>query len=167
MNEQPTFGGPTSVALNSTVERNVTPSASITWIGGVFTVFDVTRSSSERVSAGNLFRNVHNGQNGTLSFSFRPPKMGRWRSNVRTTAGYSVANNTACLQRAGQTTCVPYVDSRQTQAQLTMDSDLPSNMSAGLQMAYVLNEERQTNRKISQFVITAFVQLSTSVGQIR
>ncbi|HLQ69456.1 MAG TPA: cell surface protein SprA [Gemmatimonadales bacterium] len=167
VNEQPTFGGPANVALNSTVERNLTPSASITWIGGVFTVFDVTRTSSERVSAGNLFRNVHNGQNGTLSFSFRPPKMGRWRSNVRTTAGYSVANNTACLQRAGQTTCVPYVDSRQTQAQLTMDSDLPSNMSAGLQMAYVLNEERQTNRKISQFVITAFVQLSTSVGQIR
>ena len=62
---------------------------------------------------------------------------------------------------------MPYVDSRQTQTQLTMDTDLPNNMSAGLQMAYVLNEERQTNRKISQFVITAFVQLSTSVGQIR
>ena len=78
-----------------------------------------------------------------------------------------MADNTTCLRRAGEETCVPYVDSRQTQAQLTMDTDLPNNMSAGLQMAYVLNEERQTNRKISQFVITAFVQLSTSVGQIR
>jgi hypothetical protein len=48
-----------------------------------------------------------------------------------------------------------------------MDTDLPSSMTAGLQMAYVLNEERQSNRKISQFVITAFVQLSTSVGQLR
>jgi len=48
-----------------------------------------------------------------------------------------------------------------------MDTDLPTNMTAGLQMAYVLNEERQSNRKISQFVITAFVQLSTSVGQLR
>ena len=48
-----------------------------------------------------------------------------------------------------------------------MDTDLPPNMSAGLQMAYILNEERQTNRKVAQLVITAFVQLSTSVGQIR
>jgi hypothetical protein len=102
-----------------------------------------------------------------VTFSFRPPTKGSWRSNIRTTAGYSVATNTTCLRRAGQVACVPYVDSRQTQAQLTMDTDLPTNMTAGLQMAYVLNEERQTNRKISQFVITAFVQLSTSVGQIR
>jgi hypothetical protein len=48
-----------------------------------------------------------------------------------------------------------------------MDTDLPPNMSAGLQMAYVLNEERQTNRKVRQVVITAFVQLATSVGQLR
>ena len=48
-----------------------------------------------------------------------------------------------------------------------MDTDLPNNMSAGLQAAYVLNEERQTNRKISQFVLTAFVQLSANVGQLR
>jgi hypothetical protein len=48
-----------------------------------------------------------------------------------------------------------------------MDTDLPSNMTAGLQMAYMLNEERQTNRRVRQVVITAFVQLSTSVGQLR
>jgi hypothetical protein len=48
-----------------------------------------------------------------------------------------------------------------------MDTDLPPNMSAGLQMAYILNEERQSNRKIAQLIVTAFVQLSTSVGQLR
>ena len=165
--EQPTFGSPENVTVNSTIERAFNPSASLTWIGGVFTSFDVSRSSSDRLSAGNLFRNVRRTQSGTVSFSFRPPHLGRWRSNIRTTGGYSVAHNTTCLRRAGQEECVAYVDSRQTQAQLTMDTDLPNNMSAGLQMAYVLNEERQTNRKISQFVITAFVQLSTSVGQLR
>ena len=82
-------------------------------------------------------------------------------------ASYSLATNRTCLKRTGTENCVPYVDSRQTQAQLTMDTDLPKNMSAGLQMAYVLNEERQTNRKISQFGVTAFVQLSASVGQLR
>jgi hypothetical protein len=167
VNEQPTFGTPASVSLSSTVDKAFTPSVSLTWLGVVFTSVDLSRARSERIAAGNLFRNTRNGQNSTISFSFRPPHMGKWRSNIRTTAGYSVADNTTCLRRSGQSECVPYVDSRQSQAQLTMDTDLPNNMSAGLQMAYVLNEERQTNRKISQFVITAFVQLSTSVGQIR
>jgi hypothetical protein len=171
INEQPTFvavGGPLgSVAVNSTIDKTFTPSASATWVGGVFTTFDLSRTTSDRLSAGNLFRSVRDAHNATVTFSFRPPTKGKWRSNIRTTAGYSVAANTTCLRRAGQPACVPYVDSRQTQAQLTMDTDLPTNMTAGLQAAYVLNEERQTNRKISQFVITAFVQLSTSVGQIR
>jgi motility/secretion related protein SprA len=171
LNEQPTFDLPGlgNVGVNSTIEKALTPSATLTWVGGVFTSFDLSRASSDRVSAGNLFRTVRNAQNATVTFSFRPPHTGnaRWRPNIRTTAGYSVADNTTCLKRAGQDSCVPYVDSRQSQAQLTMDTDIPNNMSAGLQMAYVLNEERQSNRKISQFVITAFVQLSTSVGQLR
>jgi hypothetical protein len=116
--------------------------------------------------AGNLFRVERTQQNAMLIFAFRPPT-GRWRSNIRTTLRYSVADNTTCLRSAGQADCVPYVDSRQTQGQLTLDTDLPSNMSAGLQMAYLLNEERQTNRKTRQLVITAFVQLATSVGQLR
>jgi hypothetical protein len=166
LTEQPSFGT-TGITVASTLERAFTPSASIGWIGGVFTSLDVSRTSSERLNAGNLFRSERHAQNATVSFSFRPPNLGRWRSPVRTTAGYSMATNTTCLRRAGTATCVPYVDSRQTQAQLTMDTDLPGSMSAGLQMAYVLNEERQTNRKIAQFGVTAFIQLSTSVGQLR
>jgi hypothetical protein len=93
--------------------------------------------------------------------------LGRLRAPIRTTGRYSVLKNTTCLRSAGQDDCVPYVDSRHVQAQLTMDTDLPPNMSAGFQMAYLLTEERQTNRKVAQLVITAFVQLATSVGQIR
>jgi hypothetical protein len=48
-----------------------------------------------------------------------------------------------------------------------MDTDLPPNLGAGLQLAYLVNEERQTNRKTSQFVITAFVTFTTSVGQVQ
>jgi hypothetical protein len=165
--EQSSFGGSTGVTQTTTHERTFTPSASLGWIGGVFTSLDVSRTTADRVNAGNLFRTVRNTHNATLNFSFRLPIESRWRSIIRTTAGYSAAANTTCLRRTGTDICVPYVDSRQTQAQLTMDTDLPSNMSAGLQVSYVLNEERQTKRKISQFGVTAFVQLSTSVGQLR
>jgi len=168
VSEQPTFGSATSVSLSRSTDRALTPSLSLTWLGGVLTSFDASQGRTEQLAAGNLFRVQRNQQNATVAFAFRPPAaVGRWRSNIRTTLRYSVSGNTTCLRSAGQADCVPYVDSRQVQAQLTMDTDLPPNMSAGLQMAYLLNEELQTNRKTRQLVITAFVQLATSVGQLR
>jgi hypothetical protein len=175
LSEQPTFGSASAV-VTRTVDRTLNPSVSVTLFRGVIFTGDVSRNRGERLAAGSLFRTERDGENASVTFAFRPPGGargegggggGRLRSNIRTTAAYSVLANTTCLQSAGQGACVPYVDSRQTQAQLTMDTDLPNNMSAGLQMAYVLNEERQTNRKISQFVLTAFVQMSASVGQLR
>jgi hypothetical protein len=168
VSEQATFGSATSVSLSRTTERALTPSLSVTWLGGVLTVLDASQGRTEQLTAGNLFRVERSQQNAAMVFAFRPPTaLGRWRSNIRTTLRYSVADNTTCLRSAGQADCVPYVDSRQTQAQVTMDTDLPPNVSAGLQMAYFLNEERQSNRKTRQLVITAFVQLATSVGQLR
>ena len=71
------------------------------------------------------------------------------------------------VRRAGQQTCVPYVDTRQSQSQVSMDTDVPPNFSAGFQVAYLLNDERQANRKTSQVVVTAFLELHTSVGELR
>jgi hypothetical protein len=34
-------------------------------------------------------------------------------------------------------------------------------------MAYLVDDERQVNRKVAQLVITAFVQLQANVGQLR
>ena len=167
-NEQPTFRAAGNASLTSSSDRTLTPSVSLSLIGGVFMTLDASRARNEQLAAANLFRTERDQRSAALTFAFRPPAtFGRWRSPVRTTARYALAGNTTCLRTAGQADCVPYVDSRQVQAQLTMDTDLPPNMSAGLQMAYILNEERQTNRKVAQLVITAFVQLSTSVGQIR
>jgi hypothetical protein len=164
-NEQPTFQAGSSV-ITRTTDEAFNPSLSLTLPGNVLLTTDWARSDGDRLAAGSLFHTERGAHNTTLTFSFRPPG-GRLRNVIRTTAGYNLLANTTCLRGAGQGACVPMVDSRQAQAQLTMDTDLPSNMGAGLQMAYVLNEERQTNRKISQFVITAFVQLSASVGQLR
>jgi hypothetical protein len=167
-NEQPTFGGIGEVSRTRTIDRLLAPAIAITWTGGILTTFDASRARGEQLSGGSLFRTTRQQRNGALTWSFRPPAwFGRWRSIIRTTLRYSTAENATCLRRSGQTTCVPYVDSRHTQGQLTMDTDLPSNMSAGLQMAYLLNEERQTNRRTAQLLVTAFVQLSTSVGQLR
>jgi hypothetical protein len=166
--EQPGFGGGAGIAVTQTTDRMFAPAVSATWAGGVLTSFDGSRSRADRIAAGNLFRTAGSQRNVNVSFTFLPPfRLGRTPQRVRTTARYAVTDNTKCLRTAGQTACTPYVDSRQVQAQLTMDTDLPPNMSAGFQMAYILTDERQTNRRNSQLVITAFLQLTTSAGQLR
>src|SRR5207253_3220637 len=105
----------------------------------------------------------------TVAWSVAAPRgaIARMPRDIRATLRYQETRTTSCLQAAGQAVCVPYVDSRQAQAQLTLDTEFPPSLSAGLQMAYLVNDERQASRKTSQLVITAFVNLSTSVGQIR
>jgi hypothetical protein len=155
-------------ASTQTTERNVSPSISVTWPAGVLTSFDLTEITSDAINAGNLFRTTRKQAGGGLNFQFRPPaRIARLKNMIRATAHYTTSRNAVCLQTIGQATCVPYVDSRQTQTQVTFDTDFPPSLSAGFQMGYVVNDERQTNHKTAQLVITAFVNLSTSVGQIR
>ncbi len=175
--EQQTFseqlafaGGPSEGGASFTrgTERSVRPALAVTWRRGITTSFDVSRTSSDQLNAGNLFHTARHQQAAGLAFVFRPPaKLIRLKNDIRATARYSVTDNTACLRSAGQAQCVSYVDSRQTQTQLTLDTDLPPTLSAGFQMANLVNDERQANRRTSQLVITAFVELHTSVGQIR
>jgi hypothetical protein len=165
--EQPTFGSVTGVSTSRTTERSASPSFSLTWAGGVLTSFDARTTRSDQVAAGNVFRTDGGQQNAVVAFTFRSPVGRVRRPLIRTTGTYGVLENRKCLRSAGQEQCVPFVDSRQATAQLTMDTDPTPNMSAGLSMAYILNDERQANRRTSQLVITAFVQLQTSVGQLR
>ena len=166
--EQPTLIGGGAASVTRTTGRTFSPSVSLTWAGGVLTSYDAMSERGEQLAAANRFRSARGQQNATVTFSFKPPAgLMRLKTNVRTTARYSVTDNTTCLQSAGQPRCVPYVDSRQSQAQFTMDTDFPPNLSAGFQMAYLVNEERQASRKVAQLVITAFVNLTTSVGQLR
>ena len=166
--EQLGFSDVAGGAVTETTERTVRPLLALTWRQGISTSFDASTGTSDRLSSGNLFHTERDQQSGSLGFAFKPPAaILKLKNDVRTTARYSRAVNTVCLQLAGQTTCVPYVDSRQTQMQLSLDTDLPPTLSAGFQMAYLVNEERQANRKTSQLVITAFVELHTSVGRIQ
>jgi hypothetical protein len=128
----------------------------------------LTRVNSDALNAGNLFRTARSQQSAGLAFSFRPPaRIARLKNLIRAAAHYTTSRNAVCLQAIGQPTCIPYVDSRQSQTQVTFDTDFPPSLSAGFQMAYLVNDERQTNHKTAQLVITAFVNFSTSVGQIR
>ncbi|MGH7699597.1 MAG: hypothetical protein ACREMJ_03620, partial [Gemmatimonadales bacterium] len=158
-------GAPT---LSRTTERALAPSLSLTWAGGLLTTFDAAYARNDRLAAGSLFRTTHDTWSAAASVTLRPPAaLARLPSGIRVNARYAYNENVTCLRPAGGDACVPHVDSRQTQAHLTLDTDFPPNISAGFQMAYVLNDERQANRKNAQLVLTAFVNLTSTVGQLR
>ncbi|HEU5454200.1 MAG TPA: hypothetical protein VFU85_00810, partial [Nocardioides sp.] len=165
--EQPLFGAGTSeTSVTSTADRTFAPSVALAWRIGLLTTFDATATRNEQSQAGTRYLTDIDVRNANIAFTLTPgflPLPG----GIRTNARFSQNGTTRCIQSPGQTACVAYVDSRQTSTQLTMDTDLPPSLGAGLQVAYLLNEERQTNRKTSQFVITAFVSFTTSVGQLR
>jgi motility/secretion related protein SprA len=166
-NEQPGFRGG-GTAVTTTDERTLAPGVTASWAHGILTSFDGTRLRTEQVAAGNTFRNTRTQQNASIALAWRPPAaLVRLKTDIRTTARYSYTQNATCLISSNQGPCRPYVDSRQTNAQLTLDTSFPPSLSAGLQMAYVLDDERQINRRIAQLVLTAFLQLNTSVGQVR
>jgi len=133
----------------------------VTWIGGVFTSFGLSRTTSDRLSAALFGVCAMPTSDVTFSSGRRPEPLA---VNIRTTAGYSVADNTTCLPARGQDTCVR-IGQPPDQAQLTMDTDLHEH-DRGVAMAYVLNEERQSTQDLA-VCDYGIRQLSTSVGQLR
>lgn len=165
---QPGLGGAGSATVTQNRSRALSPALMLTWAGGILTGADATVERGDQVAAGNLFRSERAQYNVNLGFAVRVPTgLARLPMPIRANARFSRTRNTTCLRTAGQESCLPFIDSRQTTGNLTLDTDFPPNVSAGLQMAYVLNEERQASRRVRQIVVTAFVNLATTVGRLQ
>jgi hypothetical protein len=163
----PVFGDTPSGT--ETTDQSLIPSISVNWAGGILTTLDASRSRTEQLTSGNLFQTTREGINAVVAFTLGGTGGGflNLPRGIRSQLRYSSISNVICLRSAGSAECRSYVDSHQQQTQLTLDTDLPPNLSAGFQMAYLLNDERQVSRKSSQLVITAFVNFTTTVGQMR
>ena len=167
---QPTLGiGANLPATQSQgTERVTAPSLTLSWVRGVLTSADYTRDVSEQVASGSLVRTSTSISNAYMAFAFRPPRsLVKLPTDIRTSARYTVTTSLQCVQPASSQNCVSFVDTQQQQTQLSMDTEFPPTFSAGLQVAYILNQQFQLNQKTAQLTITAYVSLSTSVGQFR
>jgi hypothetical protein len=160
--------GTTQLSLNQATDRALAPSLTLTWIYGILTSADYSTDRSESVQSGSLFLTRNTATNAYIAFAFRPPqKLIHLPTPIRASARVTVTATTTCIEATDATSCVSYVDTRQRQTQFSMDTDFPPLFSAGLQVGYILNEQRQLNQKNGDLTITAYVSLSTSVGQFR
>jgi len=143
-------------------------SVAVIWTLGLTT--SLTRSDEQTVAerSGNITRSDRVSTSAAANFHFKPPQeLIPLKSDIRTSLRYQRSLNEACVERAGATGCTRIADSRRSEYNLTMDTDMPPSVSAGLSAGYVLSEDLHINRRFSQFTLTASVRVFFSAGEIR
>ena len=161
--------GETAGGLGASQETRSNPiSVSVTWAPGLSTTLSRSGDHSRAENTGNITVGDRTTTSASTSFVFRPPKdILPLKSDVRTSLRFSHSLNLLCVDRADASGCLPIADSRRTEYNLTMDTDMPPSVNAGLAMGYVLTDERQLNRKFAQFTLTMSVRVFLAAGQLR
>jgi hypothetical protein len=159
---------PGEESVTETRGRALAPSVTITWIGGVVTAFQLSRSTSEQFTSGNVTRREQADAGGNVSFDFRPPRsLVRLPNEIRTTLSYNRSGTDICLIRAGATECTPVANSRRSALDIRMDTGFSSQVRGGLSFSYVVTEQRHTSQELAQVIFTVFAEIFFVTGQIR
>ncbi|MFI5278896.1 MAG: cell surface protein SprA [Gemmatimonadales bacterium] len=159
----------TTGGINAVQETRSRPfSISITWAPRITTGVAYTSDHSSTDQSGNTTLSDRTSTSATLTFTFRTPQdMVPLKSPIRTSMHWGRSGNSICITRADGTGCIPIADSRRTEYNLTMDTEMPPQVTAGLSASYVITDERQLDRKLAQFTLTASVRVFFNAGEMR
>jgi hypothetical protein len=140
----------------------------VTWAPRMSTSLSYSPSRSSSRSAGSVTQTDNNSLSASLSFSFRPPQeVVPLKSDIRTSLRYASSDNRGCIVLVGSTDCTSIFDSGRQSYNLSMDTDMPPNVSAGIAVGYTLTSDAVLNRKFSQFSLTVSVTVNLQAGQPR
>lgn len=170
VNEQPTVDAEGEAAgLRFTQQTRARPvSLNVVWVKGIVTTLSRSGERSLTNNVGNLTRGDRTSTAADISASFKPPQdFLPIKNNIRASLRFLHAINALCVERVGAPDCLPIADSRRTEYNLTMDTDMPPSVTAGVSAGYELTEDRHANRKFSQFTLTASVRIFFAAGEIR
>ena len=143
-------------------------SVTVNWAPRIITSVSLSTTHLDDDRSANVTRSDRAESSADVSFAFRPPQeLLPLRADVRTSLRYANSVTQACIVRAGTAECIAISDSRRRQVNLTMDTDLPPNVSAGLSVSYIRTEDLHSNRRFAQFVVTASVTIAFTAGEIR
>lgn len=167
-NVQQPLEGVTQGSRTENVSTSFTPSATITWVGGIVTSLQVTRATSNVVTSGNITRREEIQWGGDLSFAFRPPRrVVRSRNEIRTTVSLNSSLVSVCILRTDSDTCTTVSDSRRTAFDVRMDSGFSTQVRGGLSFSLVRTEQKHTSTKFSQIIFTIFAEVFFVSAQLR
>lgn len=148
--------------------RFLTPSLSLSWIGGITTSIQYSVITGESVTSGNVTESDRVVWGGSTSFGFRPPgSIMRLRSPIQTTVSFNASRLAVCLQRAGGEECTTVSDSRRRQFDVRMDTGFTPTLRGGATFSYVVTDQRHLSSRLSQVVFTIFADVNLFAGQLR
>jgi len=154
--------------VSSTKSSSVTPDLQVGFTNGVALTVAYNMLDQESENNGNLNRLNQDDINGSLNYSFPLPfRINRQKKVARSSLTALWSKAVTCLDRPSVSECEVTSDTRRQELRAGVDTDVMQTLSAGLQFSYSVNEARHINRKFSQMIITASVQLSLFAGDYR
>jgi hypothetical protein len=164
--QQPSEAG--SVALTASDSRAFNPELQVGFRNGLNLLTTFNQVRQETQNNGTITDLSQDDLTGTLSYPFRLPfTIKRQRRMARSTLSALLSRAEQCLTRSGTIDCQTISDTRRQEFRGSVDADVLTMMTAGLQMGYTTNELRHLDRKTSQIFFNLTVTLSLFSGDYR
>jgi hypothetical protein len=161
-------GSARSASFISNKSRNLVPEVAMSFRNGIAFVGTLSLLDQEAVANGVATLLDQADLNGTASYAFPLPSfVSRRRKLARSSVSITVARAEQCLQRQTDPLCQIISDTRRQEYRGTIDTDVLSSVTAGLQLGYTVNDFRHLNRKNSQIFLVASMTLSLFAGDFR
>jgi hypothetical protein len=159
---------PTVVSIVANQSRNFSPELGLTFRNGVTIASNLNLLKQETSSNGSTTLLDQADLNGSLSYAFPLPRaLSRVRKLARSSFSVVVSKATQCLIRVANADCETISDTRRQEYRGSIDTDIISTLTAGLQLGYTVNDFRSLDRKNSQLFLVASLNLSLFAGDYR
>ncbi|MBX9929775.1 MAG: cell surface protein SprA, partial [Gemmatimonadaceae bacterium] len=150
--------------------RQLPLNTTITWNIGGGLVTSFSRSVSHRADSlpGSVTEANGKEASGDVSRAFKLPADWKVKSDLRTRMSYQTRRDVAFVQtRGGTGNRSRLTDNGRTAMNINADADVAENLTFSLQGSRILTFDNNFNRRFSQFVMTAVLQISFFAGEIR
>ena len=165
--QQPSLSG-TTVAVTANESRALNPELQLGFRNGLNALAALNNVRQETQTNGSTTELKQNDLTGTLSYPFKLPfRIQRQRRSVRSTFTALFSRAEQCLARSDTPDCQVISDTRRQEFRGSLDTDVLTMMTAGLQLGYTTNELRHLDRKTSQIFLLVTVTLSLYSGDYR
>lgn len=155
-----------SVVANQT--KNLSPELGITFRNGLAIASNLNLLKQQSASNGSLTLLDQADLNASLSYAFPLPRaLSRVRKLARSSFSVVVSKASQCLSRNTTEDCQVISDTRRQEYRGSIDTDIISTLTAGLQLGYTVNDFRNLDRKNSQLFLAMSLNLSLFAGDYR
>jgi hypothetical protein len=163
---QPSVSGTGAVTANQS--RTLNPELQLGFRNGLNALASLNDTRQESETNGSTTQLEQNDLTTTLSYPFRLPfRVGKTRRMARSTFTALFSRAEQCLQRRDAPECQVISDTRRQEFRGSLDTDIVSTMTLGLQVGYTTNELRHLDRKTSQIFLLLTFTVSLFSGDYR